>query len=313
MGERWISRPQVIESSKGKDFSVLYCMPHALRAASVDGKWLPQVQIRLPDSLASIEHARLADYDQNFDYRVFIASRYGPVFAAVPQTGRFLEGWNPRPGAFPLTSAPRHIRIGERDYILMAENNGSLVLTNRKGEIQEGFPFQLKSRSDQPIFVEPGLGPKNSYFYCLSELGQMEKVNFEGTPRPSFQMFRPEKDTRFQFCIDPKQKTFAIARITGNKVTLFDQGYRALFETEIASSQVWVQYFQFGASQRFFAISDFGNKTCRLFNETGVVLHASPFQVTQPVDIVRDLGPARKFKLLTVFENRVSLWEFTPD
>jgi hypothetical protein len=42
-------------------------------------------------------------------------------------------------------------------------------------------------------------------------------------------------------------------------------------------------------------------------------VHASPFQVTQPVDIVRDLGPARKFKLLTVFENRVSLWEFTPD
>jgi hypothetical protein len=273
------------------------------------GAFEPSLYLHLPDSQSTIEHARLVDYDQNFQYRIFLSSRYGPVFGS-DLNGVFLENWKPWNYEIPLVSAPRHVRIGEKDLIIMLDKAGTLLVTNRKGELQPGFPFALKGRSNQPLFIEAGLDLQTSFVYSLSELGLMEKISFEGKNASSIQLTRPDKDTRFQLCTDQKQKTFSLARISGNTVTIFDQGYRPVCDLVTKTNQVVVQHFQFGASNKIYSITDLGAKECHLFNETGNSLIDKPIEASQPIEISRKPGADQVFQLITAFENRLSLLEF---
>jgi hypothetical protein len=309
MPARWTSRPQLLENVKGKDFNILYATPRKVQIVNAKGQSESGFALRLPDSSATIEHIRVVDYDQSLNYRFYMASRYGPVFAA-DRSGAFLDGWNPWNWNVPLQTAPRHIRIGEKDLILMLDRNGQLLLTNRKGEMQPGFPYTLKGRSDQPLFVEAGLELKNSYIYSLSELGQMEKLNLEGKYLSSIQLFRPDKDTRFQFCINPNQKTFSIARMHGNKVAIFDQSYRQVMEFTGKGNRYWVQHFQFGASRKLYAITDLEAQTCHLFSETGTPLNQQPIEASQPIDLIAKPDADQRYQLLVLFKNRVALYEF---
>jgi len=312
MQERWVSKPQILEEANKRSFSILYSMPHAIRISDDKGVMKPGFSIQLPDSIATMEHVRVVDYEKSLQYRMFIASRYGPVFAADLQQ-HFLEGWKPWNHGVTLILAPRHIRIGEKDLILMLDKSGKLLLTNRKGEMQPGFPFQLNGRVNQPLFVEVGLGLKNSFVYCLSELGQMEKVNLLGTATSAIQLFRPDKETRFILCPDQKQKTFSVARITATQITVFDQSYRQVFDFQTKSSNVIVQHFQFGASNKVYAINDLEAKQCFLLNESGTLLSNEPIESSQPIDIVLKPGSDHWFLILAAFENRLSLMEFEKD
>lgn len=308
----WINRPQLLEHSGSKKTTVMVSTSKSIRFYGMDGVEENPSPILIPDSLGIIEHSRAIDYDQSNQYRILASSRYGDVYMA-DMNGKFLEGWNPFKQESPLSLAPRHVRIGERDLIILLDKNGKLLIVNRKGETQPGFPVQLSGRTDQPIYIEPGLDLKTSYIYVLSELGKMEKINFEGVSTSTIQLFRPEKDTKFQFCMDQRQKTFAIARVSTSSVTVFDQSYRSLFEIKIPGKNCLVQHFHFGASHTIFSVFDSGNSTVQLYNEIGQLINPEPIPCSQPVDIIPQPTNPNGFVLVSLNGQRVSMTSFEKD
>ena len=311
-GSKWISSPQIINTKDKSGFSLFLPTKGAIYLEDQKGLHSPGFPVLLPDSNSTIEHASAIDYDNSTQYRFFIASRYGSVFA-TDLKGKFLEGWNPWKHEIPMSIAPQHVRIGDKDVIVLLDQMGNLILTNRKGEVLPGFPLKLENRTNQPVFIENGLDFKTSYIYVLSELGQVEKINFQGIVSSSQQLFRPSKNTRFQFCMDQKKKTFVVVRISEDKIVIFDQSYRQIFENGIKSSDIEVQYFHFGASNKIFALTDFYTKTCSLFNEAGESLNHPVLEVTQPVDIVRKSKDGTGFLILLGNGPRLSLLEFEKD
>lgn len=311
-GSAWINRPSILENGTNESYSVFFATSGAMYAITSKGNSMPHFPLSLPDSGYTLEHARSIDYDHTHQYRFAATNRYGAVYFADMQ-GRYLHGWNPWVNAVPMQMAPRHVRIGEKDVIIMLDRNGKLMMTNRKGEMFAGFPVQLHGRTDQPVFVEKGLTFRDSYIYVLSDLGQVEKVNFEGKATSSIQLLRPDKDTRFQFCLDQREKTFVIARISGNSVAVFDQSYRLVFNAKTLSEDVIVQYFHFGASNRIFAVTDTKNAQSQLFDEAGIQLNPSPIETDQPIDIVRDPAEAGRFELVKCFKNKLSKIAFERD
>jgi hypothetical protein len=179
--------------------------------------------------------------------------------------------------------------------------------------MQSGFPVKLANRTNQPIFIERGLELKTSFIYVLSELGQMEKYNFMGESSSNQQLFRPDKETTFQFVIDQRKKTFALARISNKKIVIFDQGYRQIFEFNAQSDNVLVQLFQFGASNKIFSITDFGLNQCFLFDEAGQTLNHPILESGRPIDIVKKGKGESGFHILLAFKNRLSILEFEKD
>jgi len=171
----------------------------------------------------------------------------------------------------------------------------------------------LANRTNQPIFIEHGLELKTSYLYILSELGEMSKYNFLGQLNSSQQLFRPDKKTSFQFVVDQKKKTFAIARISQNKVVIFDQSYRQIFEYDSQSSNILVQLFQFGASNKIFAVTDLSINQTFLFDEAGQPLFHPVLESSRQIDIVKKGKGESGYSILLAFRNRLSILAFEKD
>ena len=308
-GSKWVSNPEILSEKGENSFSLFVPTKGALYVTETNGKNKFGFPLHLPDSNATINNVSAIDYDLSYQYRFFATSRYGLVFAS-DLSGKFLEGWNPWKHDRPFGLPPIHVRIGEKDLIVMLDEMGSLILTNRKGEVQAGFPKQLTSRTKQPIFVEKGLDLKTSFMYILSDLGLMEKINFEGLSSSNQQLFRPDKDTKFQFCIDHKRRTFAVARLSGKNVVVFDQSYRQIFQFEGKSEMLQVQHFHFGSSDKIFAINDLESKQCYLFDESGQPLVHPDLVTDGPIDVIRNQGEAGEYLLILPYKNKVSILKF---
>jgi hypothetical protein len=308
----WTSNPIPFKRKGSRANSVLLSLPNSTQVFSASGEPESAFSFFPPDSLAALTQSALIDYDHSFDHRLFVASRYGFVMAC-DEVGRLLPGWNPRKLVHPLAQAPRHIRVAGKDYLLFLDKTGQLLLTNRKGEMQPGFPFKLKGDSYAAMFIEAGLEEENSFVYCLSELGQMEKVSLTGKQASFLQLFRPEVNTRFSLCPDQKGRTFVVARQGLGSLTLFDQSYRPILEYKSSGSRFEVKHFQFGSTNKIYAISDLDSKTCQLFNESGNPILKAPFQSSGAVDILPFGQAEGRYRILSCFENRVNLFWFTKD
>jgi hypothetical protein len=307
--ESWCSPPQILDLPEKAGWNLLLSMPHALRLYQTDGNPIPAFSPRLSDSLSNFEHVRVVDYDHSLQHRIFAATRYGPVFAFDNQ-GRPLPEWNPWKWDAPLAFAPRHVRIGEKDLLVMADIRGRLLVTNRKGQMQPGFPFEISGRTLQPFFVEEGLRLSDSYLYVLTDLGLMQKISLDGKEASRFQLFRPDKNTRFQLLPDQKQKTFWLARITDTRISFFDQSYRFVFDHVYAGGTPLIQHFQFGASNKIICVTDKAARSTRLYNETGGSIHAGVLESDEGVDILPVAGKSDQYRIIRVFANRITADEF---
>ena len=308
----WIRPPMALRKGQEKEFPLLLTLPKTTIAFDASGSQIPDFNYQLPDSLSGLEHSVLIDYDHNFEYRLYLTGRHGIVLAA-DRSGRLLPGWNPKRLESSLALPPVHIRIAGRDYILLLDTRGSLMMTNRKGEIQPGFPIQLKGSDYSGWFLEPGLNEEGSFVYCFSRLGQMEKVNLLGVLVSSIQLFRPDVTTRFDLHPDQRGRSFVVSRQNKGSVTIFDQSYRPVFEHKSEGSRFAIRHFQFGGTNRIFAITDLDQKQCMLYNESGDRILKKPFRATAAAEINHLNKVDGSFRVLSVFENRVSLDEFYKD
>jgi hypothetical protein len=304
--------PVLIRNKDKKSGSVLFSFPNSTQLFSERGEPNPQFSFVPPDSLAALNHVSLLDYDHSLQYRMFAASRYGYVMAC-DEAGRMLPGWNPKKLSSALAQSLRHVRIAGKDYLLMLDKTGHLLLFNRKGEMQPGFPFRLKGDAYSAMFIEAGLEEENSFVYCLSELGQMEKINLSGKQVSFLQLFRPEVNTRFSLCPDQNGRTFVVARQGSGNVTLFDQSYRPVLEYKSSGSKFSVGHFQFGSSSKIYTITDLESRNCQLFNESGQPILKVPFQASGNVDVQPLKSEEGRYGIISFFENRVNLSWFVKE
>ncbi len=89
------------------------------------------------------------DYENNRNYRL-VVTQGSRVFMYDGQ-GREVSGFKFREAESPVIGLPRHIRIGNRDYLVFQLENGKLRILNRVGDtrvpVRETFEF-----SNNPVF-----------------------------------------------------------------------------------------------------------------------------------------------------------------
>lgn len=72
------------------------------------------------------------DYDNNRKYR-FVIVQKNELFMYDNQ-GKIVDGFTFKKASSPIALPPQHIRIGDKDYILIAEENGKLNILSRVGK-----------------------------------------------------------------------------------------------------------------------------------------------------------------------------------
>ena len=74
------------------------------------------------------------DYDKNRNYR-FVLTQNQRLYMVGPK-GKAIRGFDFEKAESDVIKAPKHIRLGTRDYILVAEESGKLNILSRQGNIR---------------------------------------------------------------------------------------------------------------------------------------------------------------------------------
>lgn len=303
--EQITSNLEALKLSKQGNTGILFSTGRLFQLRNELGAPMEGYPRILPDSVP-VELVSAWDYEGNRDYRLVAISRYGDVFASGV-SGEWLQGWNPLSPGEKLTFPPRHFRIGTRDFILLVLQNGQIEVRNRKGEIQPGFPVKLGNRLIGDYLLEPGLQPEQSYIYFLTFLGQVIKINLEGEVVSTQQLYRPERETQFRFCLDQDRASFCILRQVPGKITVFDQNYRTLFERNIENNQYIFQFFRLSSFGKYFVFTDQVKKETQLLDESGKPLFANPLPGRFKAGII-PLEDMSAYQLTTAVDSLVYLY-----
>ncbi len=113
------------------------------------------------------------DYEKNKNYR-FVVTQGSKVYM-YNSKGNIVNGFNYKEAESPVLDTPKHIRIGQRDYLVFKLENGKLKILNRVGsdriKIDQVFQF-----SDNPVFLYRGnfiLTDKNGVLHSIDPRGKV--------------------------------------------------------------------------------------------------------------------------------------------
>jgi len=122
------------------------------------------------------------DYEQNRNYRLVVTQ--GSKIFMFDGRGQAVSGFKFREAGSPVISVPKHIRIGNRDYLVFQLENGELKILNRVGNmrirIRERFDF-----SSNPVFLyRSGFAftERNGNLIRIDTRGKVSRTKLNLTP-----------------------------------------------------------------------------------------------------------------------------------
>ena len=111
------------------------------------------------------------DYDHNLNYRFVIVQ--GKEVLMYDKAGKAVKGFNFSKAKSTIAQSPVHIRMGNKDYIVIAEENGKLNILNRVGKprvsVSKSFNF-----SEIPIAEE------DDTFVVITKENTKERISQDG-------------------------------------------------------------------------------------------------------------------------------------
>lgn len=111
------------------------------------------------------------DYDNNRKYR-FIVTQENEVFM-YDSGGKIVKGFTFKKTKSPIVLAPQHIRLGNKDYISIAEENGTLNLLSRVGKSRVSVSKTFK-------FSEIPIQKEGSNFVVITKNNTKESISQSG-------------------------------------------------------------------------------------------------------------------------------------
>ncbi len=226
------------------------------------------------------------DYDNNRKYR-FIIVQKNQVFMYDNQ-GKTVEGFNFKKAPTTIVLPPQHIRIGNKDYILIAEESGTLNILSRVGTVRVPVSKKFKF-SDIPVERE------GSNFVVITKDPSKETIAQNG------QITSQNLDVTSQYWFT----------ISGNmKVTLDDNLLR--IDGKLTELPVGVfqkpQIFTVN-NKRYIAVTEIEEKKVYVFDKAGTLLKHFPVYGSSQVD----LGDANRNQKLNILvkgqENEILLYQ----
>lgn len=111
------------------------------------------------------------DYDNNLNYRFVVVQ--GKEVLMYDKAGKLVKGFNFSKAKSTIVQSPVHIRMGNKDYIVIAEENGKINILNRVGKpritVSKNFNF-----SEIPIAEE------DDTFVIITKEHTKERISQEG-------------------------------------------------------------------------------------------------------------------------------------
>lgn len=252
-----------------------------------------------------ISQLDLVDYNNDRDYRYFVGTSDGGLWL-LDRAGRALDGWNPKRISAEPVVKPSHRRIaGVGDRMIAMASNGELYFFNRRGEAEVGSPFKLgDGLSSDYVIIERG-NAKDTRLVTVTSGGEVVQVNFNGEMTYRNQLVKDDKETKFRLIKDQKEDRYLITSHGYNKLSVYDENYQLLFQKDIVSDNLKLQFYSFGGDKNLLSVLDLEQEFLYLYNLKGDLLNAMPISAAQRMELIYS-GSQNEYLIYTVSGNKLA-------
>jgi hypothetical protein len=298
-----ISEVFQLDYYKNNKLQLLFATKNFIYGMDRFGELLPGFPVSLSQN--EITHLNLLDYDNNLDYRIFVASNQGELFLLDKQLN-LLEGWNPKNVHSPLAVKPAHHRLaGIGDRMVVMTTSGNLLFFNRRGDQEFGGPIRLgESLGSDYIILERGEARDNR-LVTITESGEIVMANFLGEITYRNQLFRPDRESAFRLIKDQKDDRYLFVVHEYNRISVRDANYEELFAIDIFSDNLEFQFFSFGLDKNIFVVLDKTQEFIYLYDLSGELLSARPINGFQKIGMKYSAGN-NEYNIYVIHGNRLS-------
>lgn len=135
------------------------------------------------------------DYEKNRNYRILTSC--GKEHYMFDKNGERVKGWKLKQTKSEAIHRAKHFVVAEKDYIILAEKNGTLNILNRKGEKR----FKVKGKiefSENEIQVVKGKNLAETRIVTIDKNGVQQNILFDGTVDNSIK-FEFDESIKFSY------------------------------------------------------------------------------------------------------------------
>ena len=158
-----------VDSFRNGEKQIAFTTPSKFYIIDKNGKDVSSFPINFKDKIT--QPLSVFDYDNNRKYRFVIVQ--GNEILMYDSQGKVVSGFRFKKAKSEIVLPAEHIRIGNKDYILVAEKNGKLNILSRTGtsRISVGKTFNF---SENPIERE------GSSFVVVTKENEKNSINTSG-------------------------------------------------------------------------------------------------------------------------------------
>ena len=147
-----------VDLFKNKKLQLAFTTENEFMVLDRNGKLVDQFHKTFADG--NLLPLAVFDYDRNRNYRFTITQ--GSKVYMYDNSFKLVKGFKFNTAKSSIITTPKHIRIGTKDYIIIAENNGKLHILNRQGKsrtsVKPAFDFNslvnIKRQENNLLFKD---------------------------------------------------------------------------------------------------------------------------------------------------------------
>ncbi len=271
LGERITGNVYMIDYFRNGKYQLLFSGRDYLHLLDRNGNYVDRYPVKLRSPAAS--PLALFDYDNNRDYRLFIAGEDKLIYA-YDRTGSAVKGWKPFRTTGRVTSEIVFFRVSGKDYIVAADDR-ALYFLDRTGNIRLRPKEAVTKAAGSTLRLSTGRTPS---VVCSAPDGTIQHIGFDGevtkyrlkefTPGHNFDFFDVDGDSFGEYIF-----------LDEGKLYLYNNNRTGMFTREFGSSALGGPInFIFSGSDRKIGVVDLNGKLIYLVNRNGEVMNGFPLR-----------------------------------
>ncbi len=257
----------------------------------------------------NLKHFNVIDYDKSKNYRFITSTGTGDIYL-TDKYGKLLGDWSPMKLGDKIASIPEHIRIRSKDFMVVLQENGTVNVMSRNGEMKPNFPVKIEDRLSDNLFFEVGNSFEKSYLVTLTNGGELVKLSFTGQVDAKTQLYKPTKETIFKIIPDATDRTYLLARQDLNRVSILNNKGELLFDKDYLSrEEMDIQFYQFAAEKELIAITDKIQEFTYIYTKDGTLINSQPIESNSEVAMIY-YGKDNSIHIYKCHNNTFSILKF---
>ncbi|WP_375578352.1 hypothetical protein ABWH96_15130 [Marivirga tractuosa] len=232
------------------------------------------------------QYFNIIDYDKSKTYRLLIAKENGDIYL-TSKYGDMLGDWKPLKMRDKIAAMPEHIRIRSKDFMVVLQENGTVKVMSRNGEMKPNFPININDRLSDNLFFEIGNSFETSYLVTITNGGAIVKTSFTGQIKEKEQLYMPNKETLFKIVKNASERSYILARQDLSRVSLLKPSGEMMFEKDyINQDEMEIQYYELAPNKEIIAVTDKKQAFTYLYTSEGKLINQQPIESIDEIAMI---------------------------